>query len=1056
MLRLYQSNRLEMLAARLAALIAEPLGEPLRQEQVIVQHPGMSRWLSLRLADYLGICANLVFPLPATFIWGLFHTLLPEVSACDRYQPKRLAWRIHIQLQGLDADRLQPQLSDYLLGADEVKRFQLAQQLARIFDRYLLYRPDWIVKWQRGEAATPGDGWQADLWRRLAAEDGVHWVGLQLELNRVSEERFQAVLPPRLFIFGVPTLSPGYLEIIRKISPLTEVHLFLLNPCEAHWADIVSPAEQAQLSLGSGDAELYLEVGHPLLATMGRQGRDFFAAINELDPGGEALFHHNADSQLLHRLQDQLLTLESPQSEPMADSSITIHRCHSPMREVEVLYDQLLAMLDEVPHLTASDILVMSPDIDRYAPLIKAHFSSPGSRPKIPFRISGTDLLQSMPLATALLEILQLKETRYPVGALLNLLEYPAVRQRFGLDEVGLEQLTQWLKLAAVHWGRDGESKQSLGLPCEQGNTWQAGLHQLMLGYAMPADAEQLWHQTYPLDAVEGSETQWLGGLLAFCDAVFALEERLSVDRSPQAWLTFLIALTEQFFFSDEESEQQLESIRETMHTLVQEIHEAGVQQKISFNLIRHRLRELLTISQERGFLGGGVNFCALAPMRSLPFRVIALIGMNGDAFPRQQPEMGFDLLSRDFRPGDRSRRTDDRYLFLETLISARDRLLISYVGRGQRDNAPIPPSVVVDELSDTLRLMVGESGLQRISFDHPLQPFSRDYFLSDSPLFSYSAEMREAASWVGSGTRTDLPLVKASLPEIEGESEIDLQRFLHFFTNPLRGLAEIRLDLDLHQGEELPEERERFILDRFEQTGLEQDLVEGLLSGGTAEAFLQRLRARGHLPHGRVGEQIFSQMERRASALVKRIQAFDQGDALQPLEIDLEFDDLRLVGHLYGVNPGGLLVYTTDRLYPYLLLRHWIRHLLLNLLKPPGVAVRTRLLEGERSGEFRPVDLARPHLENLIHHYRRGLDAPLAFFPATAWIYRERLDKGDEERAVGAAQQRWLGNRYQGGDVDRPYHRLFWPDRPLLDERFFETSNEILQPLMDHLEWRE
>ncbi|MEW8451613.1 MAG: exodeoxyribonuclease V subunit gamma [Candidatus Thiodiazotropha sp.] len=1056
MLRLYQSNRLEMLAARLAASIAEPLAEPLRQEQVVVQHPGMARWLSLQLADRLGICANLAFPLPATFIWGLFHILLTEVPACDRYQPKRLAWRIYLQLQGLDADRLQPPLSDYLLGADEVKRFQLAQQLARVFDRYLLYRPDWILKWQRGEAATAGDEWQADLWRQLAAEDGVHWVGLQLELSRVSEERLQAVLPPRLFIFGVPTLSPGYLELIRKISMLTEVHLFLLNPCEAHWADIVSPAEQAQLSLDAGEAELYLDVGHPLLATMGRQGRDFFAAINELDPGSEALFHRTGGSLLLHRLQDQLLTLESPQSAAKADSSITLHRCHSPMREVEVLYDQLLAMLDEIPHLTASEILVMSPDIDRYAPLIKAHFSSPGSRPKIPFRVSGTDLLQSTPLATALLEIVQLQETRYPVGALLNLLQYPAVHRRFGLDGAGLERLTQWLKLAAVHWGRDGESKQALGLPGEQGNTWQAGLRQLMLGYAMPADAEKLWHQTYPLDAVEGSDTQWLGGLLAFCDAIFALEERLSVDRSPEAWLAFLIGLTEQFFYSDEESEQQLESIRETIHTLVQEIREAGVQHQISFKLISHRMRELLTVSQERGFLGGGVNFCALAPMRSLPFRVIALIGMDGDAFPRQQPEMGFDLLSRDFRPGDRSRRTDDRYLFLETLISARDRLLISYVGMGQRDNAPIPPAVVVDELSDTLRLMVGESGLKRISFDHPLQPFSQGYFLSDSPLFSYSAEMREAASRVGSATRTDLPLVKEPLPGVEGEREIELQRFLHFFTNPLRGFAEIRLDLDLELGEELPEEREQFLLDRFEQTDLEHDLVEGLLSGEAAERFLQRLRARGRLPHGRVGEQIFNQMERRAGALVERIQAFDQGAALQPLEVDLEFGDLRLVGHLYGVNPGGLLVYTTDRLYPHLLLRHWIRHLLLNRLEPPGVALRTRLLEGERQGEFRPVDLAGAHLENLIHLYRRGLDAPLAFFPSTAWIYRERLDKGDEERAIAAAQQRWSGNRYQGGDLDRPYHRLFWPDRPLLDEGFFATSNEILDPLMDHLEWRQ
>ncbi|MES9992741.1 MAG: exodeoxyribonuclease V subunit gamma [Candidatus Thiodiazotropha sp.] len=1055
MLRLYQSNRLETLAERLAALFVEPLAEPLRQEQIVVQHPGMARWLSLQLANHLGICANLNFPLPAAFIWGLFHDLLPAVPVCDRFQPKRLAWRIYRLLQDLDEGGVQPPLRDYLLGADEVKRLQLAQQLATVFDRYLLFRPDWIIKWQRGEAATVGDQWQADIWRQLAADDTHHWVSLQLQLSQVSSAQVRAALPPRLFIFGVPTLSPGYLEIIRNIASQTEVHLFLLNPCEAHWADIVSPAEQAHLSLDSTEAELYLEVGHPLLAAMGRQGRDFFAAINEMDPGSEELFRQGGGGSLLHHLQNQILTLETPQELSMTDSSITFHRCHSPLREVEVLYDQLLAALDEIPNLTASDILVMSPDIDRYAPLIQAHFSSPGSRPKIPFRVSGTGLQQVTPLATALLEIVQQEETRYSVGGLLKLLEYPAIRHRFGLNEVGLNKVTRWLKLAAVHWGRDGESKQRLGLPCEPGNTWKAGLRQLMLGYAMPADSEQLWHQTYPLDAVEGSDTQWLGGLLSFCDALFSLEERLSIDRTPEDWLRFLIALTEQFFVADEESEQQLESIRESIHNLVQELDEAGVEQQLPFKVIRHRLQELLSVSQDRGFLGGGVDICALAPMRSLPFRVIALIGMSDDAFPRQQPELGFDLIAQDFRPGDRSRRRDDRYLFLETLISARDRLLISYVGRGQRDNAPIPPSVVVDELSDTLRLMIGESGMEQITFDHPLHAFSQRYFLADTPLFSYSTEMREAALRVGNGIRNDLPLLAKMLPEIEAEGEIDLQGLLHFFTNPLRGLANIRLDLDLEQGEELPEAREQFLLDRFEQIGLEQDLVEGLLAGEPAEAYFQRLRARGYLPQGRVGEQIFSQMQHRANAMVERIQDLDLGESLQPLEVDLEFAEQRLIGHLYGVSAGGLLLYSTERLYPYHLLKHWIQHLLLNLIKPPGVAPRSRLLEGERSGEFKPVEQAGSHLERLLDNYRRGLRIPLPFYPATAWIYQERLGKGDEERAIKAAQQRWLGNHYQGGDLDRPYQRLFWPHRPLLDEDFFATSNEILQPLMDHLEWQ-
>jgi exodeoxyribonuclease V gamma subunit len=1058
MLRLYQSNQLESLAARLASQLAEPVAEPLRQEQVIVQHPGMARWLSLQIASHLGISANLAFPLPATFIWQLFHTLLPEVPEYDRYQPKRLTWRIYGLLQERNGDGLDASVSRYLAGADDVRYFQLAQQLATLFDRYLIYRPDWIDKWQREVSATEGDAWQAALWRRLVAEDAIHWVSLQRQLSQLPDTSFKACLPARVFIFGIPTLSPGYLEVIGHMASMIDVHLFLLNPCETHWAEIVSPAEQARIALRDPEEELYLEVGHPLLATMGRQGRDFFAAINEMDPGGEELYRAQPGDLLLHQLQNQILSLSEPQSVAVADNSITLHRCHSPMREVEVLYDQLLAALDELPGLTTSDILVMAPDMDRYAPLIKAHFSSPGKRPKLPFSISGTGLSQGNPLATALLEILQLAESRYPVGSLLKLLEYPAIQRRFGLDRGGVERVTHWLTQAAVHWGRNGDSKRSLGLPPDQGNTWQGGLWQLLLGYAMPAEAEQLWHQRYALDAVEGSESRWLGGLVGFCEALFSLEDQLALPRSPQTWMTFLIGLTEQFFSADEESETELESIRETIHSLAQEMQQGGIQQQLTFAPIRYRLQALLSDSVERGFLGGGINFCPLAPMRSLPFRLIVLIGMNDEAFPRQQPELGFDLISNRFRTGDRSRRADDRYLFLETLISARDRLVISYVGRSQRDNTLIPPSVVVDELSDTLRQMVNESGIQQISFDHPLQPFSQDYFLNHGGLFSYSEEMREAALRVGRGERNDAPLVATPLDEIETETEtqIELQQFLHFFTNPQRGFAELRLHLELNQLEQLPQEREQFALAHFDQMALEHELVDALLSEQAPEALYQELNARGRLPHGKVGEQIFSQMQQRAMAMVERVQALQGGDSLQPLEVDLHFERQRLVGHLHGVNTQGLLVYSTDRLYPYQMIKHWIHHLLLNALGPAEVAPVTQLLEGSRRGQYRPVEHAMTHLQTLIQCYRQGLQIPLGFFPATAWRYLEKLAQGDEEKARKTAQQRWFGNRYQAGDVDKAYQRLLLPDRPALDERFFHTSREILQPLMEHLEWQE
>jgi exodeoxyribonuclease V gamma subunit len=313
---------------------------------------------------------------------------------------------------------------------------------------------------------------------------------------------------------------------------------------------------------------------------------------------------------------------------------------------------------------------------------------------------------------------------------------------------------------------------------------------------------------------------------------------------------------------------------------------------------------------------------------------------------------------------------------------------------------------------------------------------------------------MYEAAQRVGSGARIDSPLVSNPLDEIQADDQVDLQQFLYFFTNPPRGFADNRLDLELDRAQQLPEDREQFTLGLFDRLALEHELVDRLLNEQSPVLLYELLQARGQLPHGRVGEQIFRAMEQGAMAMVQRIRRLDKRDLLHPLAVDLQFGDYRLTGHLHGASPGGLLAFSTQRLYPFQMIMYWISHLVLNALDPPGVKRVTRLLEQGRDGHYRPVEQAVAQLSKLMDYYHQGLHLPLTFYPATAWAYLERAQRGDEERARKAAQQRWFGNPYQGGDLDKPYQRLFWPNRPVLDDGFFEISRELLQPLMDHLEW--
>ncbi|MGD8589502.1 MAG: exodeoxyribonuclease V subunit gamma, partial [Chromatiales bacterium] len=1035
MLRLYQSNRLELLAQRLAEHLAEPAGSPLQAETLVVQHPAMARWLALQIAGFNGISANIRYPLPATFIWEMFGAFLPLTPELNRFSPEVLAWRILQQFDQIQESPLFKPLCDYLLADDEVRGYKLAQRLAGLFDRYLVYRPDWILKWESGIEALPGDDWQAELWRRLAATAEPHWVSLQQRLFAYRGER-PSGLPQRVFLIGLPTLSPGYLQIIQWLSQWCEIHLFLLNPCAAYWTEIVDRKEQARRELETNGQELYLEVGNPLLASLGRQGRDFFAAVLEFDPGSDETFADPGELTLLHRLQRQILLLEFPESSPFEpDDSINFHVCHSPMREVEVLYDQLLGILQAQPALTPADILVMTPDMQTYAPLIEAVFTTPGDRPALPYQISDISLARDNRHVSAFLELLQLPGSRYTSNQLLALLEIPAIGRRFGIDDEALAQLIAWLAAAAIRWGRDGVSKSELGLPEDSRNTWQAGLERLLLGFAMPGDSDRLWQGIAPLDAAEGANSLWLAGLLEFCEAVFGLESELGGAHPVSDWCERLSGLTERFFAADTSAEQPLQQVRDAIAQLRENAEAAAFDRPVSLPLVRHELEQRFGRASGRGFLGGGVNFCALVPMRSLPFPIICLIGMHDGSFPREQTHLSFDLMDRQFRFGDRSRRADDRYLFLETLISARQRLYLSYVGNSIKDNSPLPPSVLLDELRDYLAALIGGEGLARITHQHPLQPFSAAYFSPDSGLFSYSTRLREAALQAGLGREVERPLLDGPLPEWSIAAEpVELQWLIEFFTNPARVFAQQRLNLQLEQGAALLEEREPFTLEGFSGAELETELVQARLAGISAQDCFARLDARGVLPAGSPGRCLFDSLMASSEALLERLLDLRLGERLPVRDFALSCGQSMLQGRLTDLYPQGQFAFSVGALYPYQLLGLWLRHLVLCLTRPRDVIPRTFWLEAGEIGAFRSVENPEQILQPLLALYRQGLDMPLPFYPGTSWAYAESLLRtGDPALAYRNAQLKWSGNERYGGDRSKPYQQLLFADGDIL-----------------------
>lgn len=1049
MLHVFHSNRLEELAEELAATLARPVAGPLAPEIVVVQNQAMGRWVALTLARRFGVCANLKTPFPAAFVWDAMRDVLGDLPTTSPFAPEVLTWRVMQWLGEHRHDDAFRELAHYLADGDDEKRYQLAERIAATFDQYLVYRPDWIRAWEGGE----GTHWQARLWRDLTRVSRAHWVRL-LDRQRAALEGGDAAraLPPRVSLFALPSLSPGYLDVIRGLAGVIEVHLFLLNPCREHWGEIVSEREAGRRAGGRKPEALYLESGNPLLASLGSHARDFMDMVQELNGTQRERFVDPGEDTLLHCLQHDVLMLADRGSAPTPlapdDRSLRVHVCHSAMREIEVLHDRLLGLFAERPALRPSDVVVMTPDIDAYAPYIEAVFATGPAERRIPFAIAERSPLAESLLVETFFALLELPDTRFDANRVLALLEAPAMQRRFGLTEDDLELIEEWIRATGIRWGIDGAARARLGLPDTDGHTWRAGLERLLLGYALPTGERALFEGVLPYDDIEGSQAQALGKLHAFLDELFALDALRDARRDVARWGEVLGNLLTRFFEPQDADEEAMRILREAIGGFVGTAAHAQYREDVPLDLVRAGLRRVLSAEAVRlRGLVGGVTFCGMAPFRTIPFEVVCLVGMNDGSFPRPHRPLGFDLMAKDRRRGDRSRRDEDRYLFLEALLSARHCLYVSYTGRSIRDNSLIPPSVLVSELLDYLHQGFGSDTRERVVTEHPLQAFSHRYFEPGGALYSYSAELAEASRLCLRERAPPPSFAGEALMETEpAPSRVELEELVRFLRNPARYLLRRRLGLQLDEGDAPLETREPFALERPWE--LRDRLLAMTLEGRSGEA-PALLAARGDLPHGNPGRALLEQEQERIAGLARRIEALRPAGR-EDVWVDLALGEGQLSGWLRGVTGAGLYAYRpVEEAGAHDRLALWAHHLALNAVRPGSESLFVARNEVLR---LRPV--AEPHavLAALLDLYRAGQRRPLPFFPRTSLAF---VDSGGRDPRA-AARAQWEGERYgngngYAGEGRQPYYALAFRGVEPLDDEFERVAMAVYGPMREH-----
>ena len=811
----YRASRLEALLEPLQHLLETQLpADVLAPQWVIAAHPGLKQWLSGALARRCGargIVANLEIQLPSTWLEHTAREFLGESAvALTEYRRDRLRWRIHSNLAAV-VDR---QVSAYL--ADDSRgllRYQLADRLAKLYSQYMVYRPRWLADWQAGRPAGKDASFQADLWRRLRHQIDHAHRGELLEslIARLQEGDLETASDP-LHVFGVSHLAPAEIALLSVVAKRRTVVLYVPDPCTRYWGDQHSQAAPVGLpsDLGRRKAMMagepftdevetqFLEsIGHPLLARWGRMGQHFMLGIEDAQP--EVDVRHWKDEEsldalhpqpLLARLQQSIreltptLTTSIPGLDGMEDCSLRVHVCHTRLRELEVLRDALLAARGECAALKPSEIVVMAPDIASYMPYVAAVFGPPGNpRSVLPYHLADVSVARTHPLFTAFSQLLAVPRSRFSAPEVVDLLRIPAVANALGLSAADVDGLVRWLQRSGIAWALDGDFRTTqFGVPDTDEHSFSWGIERLLAGYVfgqeeparavtLPGGGKSAGRAIWPVEGVDGLQARLLGALDKLLMLLAGLHRDAAAERRASEWSERFLALIESLFRIDrwdEEEREAMASIRAIVEALAMDTANAG-DPVLGFDVVRAVFQEKLEgVSERYHFLMGGITFCGMVPQRAIPFRVIAVLGLNDGEFPRQSRGAELDLMLRpgNRRTGDRDVRNDDRYLFLETLMSARERLHLSYIGEGVQDGKQRNPAAPV---ADLLGFLDAQHGLADVPWDkdeknseeaadqgkqaptplrpwrvrHPLQPFDPRYFDSLDPrLFSFDESL--------------------------------------------------------------------------------------------------------------------------------------------------------------------------------------------------------------------------------------------------------------------------------------------------------------------------
>lgn len=1083
-LRLHRAPRADLLVDGLADVLRVPVADPFARELVIVPAKGVERWVSQRLSHVLGagpsgdgVCAGVEFRAPRSIVAEVVGS-----DADDVWSPDALVWPL---LEVIDASLGQawcPALTRHLGHASTRapgddpdqragRRYSVAHRLARLFATYAVQRPTLMADWESGRD-TDGDGapldpdlvWQAELWRRVV--DRVAQPSPVQRHRSVVEalrrDRSVSSLPSRISLFGHTRIPVTEVELLRALGEQREVDLWLPHPSDALWNALVEPT--AGGAVRRRDDRSHLAVGHPLVASLGRDLRELQRTLAGVTTASVTLDDSRpAPVTLLGHLQHDLKSdsvPREPRESVAGDRSVQVHACHGPARQVEVLREALLGLLADDRTLQPRDIVVMCPDIESYAPLLEAAFGlggvaesgtwHPGQQLQV--RLADRSLVQTNPLLAVVGRLLDLAGGRAEASAVLDLAATEPVRRRFGFTDDDLASLGRWVDASGVRWAFDDRHRTDFGLASYPQNTWQFGLDRLLTGIAVSADAERFFGTALPLDDVGSSDIDRAGRLAELVARVRSVTDRLTGTHPVQHWIAALrdgLDLLTAVGWGEEWQLHQAES----------ELAALGVAGDTRLEL---RLSDVRSLMSERlsgrptraNFRTGSVTICTMVPMRSVPHRVVCLLGLDDGVFPRAGSLDGDDVLARSPRTGERDARSEDRQLLLDAVMAATEHLLITYSGADEITGRSKPPAVPLGELLDALDLTARDAR-SAVVVRHRLQPFDESNFGAQGPAFSFDSASRAAAT-AARGARVEPPRLRDLVLDPAPAADIDLAELGAFLRAPVKEFCRRRLGVNVFDVDDEILDAIPVSLDGLQEWSVGQRMLDDRLRGTSADQALHREWRRGALPPGRLGWERAKAIAVKAEPIVQK--ALDVRGGLERTSSDVDVDlghGRRLRGTVTNLHGDRVVGVSYSSLGARHRLDAWLPLLALTAGRPgtPWTAgTVARWSGGARAVVFGGLESGDAHrlLRDLVALYDLGMTRPLRLPLKTGFA----LALNGEHGRFGARKE-WEGTFGFEGENAKDLHPLVWgtaADLALL--RTADSSAHTLDTLAARL-WR-